>query len=96
MDKLVDDLLEESIKVYKKTGPIGDSSKALWQFITEVCFILKNESAFWCKCILLKITLSNRSFAYLSKALTWLTIKLGSLVNFTLHHNYYSLYFVVS
>ncbi len=40
MDKLVDDLLEESIRVYKETGPIGDSSKALWQFITEVSFML--------------------------------------------------------
>ncbi len=40
MDKLVDDLLEESIRVYKETGPVGDSSKALWQFITEVCVVL--------------------------------------------------------
>ncbi len=36
MDKLVDGLYRESIKVYNHTGLVGDSSRALWALTTQV------------------------------------------------------------
>ncbi len=36
MDKLVDGLYLESIKVYNHTGLVGDSARALWALTTQV------------------------------------------------------------